>query len=499
MKNIIKILSLTLVIAVTLVSCDLNRYPYDAIEQSQSFKTMKDAQTLNNGLYASLRARVYGLFMFSTDVQADQLNATLDYGNRNGFPHKWNGFLADDYTIRDTWRYQYNTITNINNVINNSNKIPIADTTEQATMDKYLGEAYLMRAYLYHQLIQRFAKDYEPATAATDPGVPLVLTFDIFDRPGRSTVDQIYQQILSDIGQAGTLLHASPGSPIATKITKDCVLALKARVYLCMHNWTGAVTAANALIAKGTYPLISAAATFRSMWVTDGGTETILQLFASLPSELGNANNIYLGLNTQTNKYTPDFVPQQWVIDQYEATDIRKAAYLEQKPLYVQGVDYPGIWCINKYPGNPSLYTAPNTNYQQKPKIFRIAEMYLISAEAAAQTPATEGAALTTINLLRTARGATTLVGLTGTALMDAIKDERTRELLCEGFRLDDLKRWKMGVTRRTPQNIAFLSNPASDFYQKVVPAGDDKFVWGIPANDLTTNPNLVGQQNPGW
>jgi hypothetical protein len=461
---------------------------------------MKDAATLNNGLYSSLRARVYGLFMFSTDVQADQLNATLDYGNRNGFPHKWTPFLADDYTIRDTWRYQYNTITNINNVLNNSNKIPLTNATDTATMNKYLGEAYLMRAYLYHQLVQRFGKDYEPSTAASDPGVPIVLTFDLFLKPGRSTVEEVYQQILADLTQAETLLAATTGAQRATKINKDCVLALQARVYLCMHNWTAAVTAANALINNTIpgYPLITNAAAYKNMWLNDTGTETILQLFASMPSELGNANSIYLGLTTQTNKYTPDFVPQQWVVDQYAVGDIRKAAYLEQKPLYIQGVDYPGIWCINKYPGNPALYTAPNTNYQHKPIIFRVAEMYLISAEAAAQTPATEAAALTTLNLLRVARGETALVGLTGTALIDAIKNERTRELLCEGFRLDDLKRWKMGFARSAPQNILLLIT-GPDLDQKVVTAGDDKFVWAIPANDMTTNPNLIGQQNPGW
>ena len=217
MKNIIKILSLTAVIAVTSVSCELNRYPYDAIEQSQAFMTMKDASTLNNGLYSSLRGVVYGLYMFSTDVQADLLNATLDYGNRNGFPHKWTPFLADDYTIRDTWRYQYNTITNINNVLNNSNKIPIADATEQATMDKYLGEAYLMRAYLYHQLVLRFAKDYEPCYCQLDLGVPIVLTFDINVKASRATVEQVYQQILSDIAQAETLLATSAGAQNSPK------------------------------------------------------------------------------------------------------------------------------------------------------------------------------------------------------------------------------------------------------------------------------------------
>lgn len=498
MKKLVKILSITALLAVLSNSCDLNKYPYSAIEQSQAFVTLKDATTLNAGLYASLRGVVYGLFQFSTDVQADILNATLDYGNRNGFPHKWTPFLADDYTIRDTWRYQYNTIANINNFLNNYNKITVLDATEQASLDKYVGEAYLMRAYLYHSLVQRFAKDYEPASAASDLGVPLVLTFDITLRPARSTVAQVYDQILSDIAAAETKLANSPGAQGSAKITKDAVTALKARVYLAMHNWAGALTAANSLITSGTYPLITVAATYKSYWATDGTSESIFQLAASQPSELGNANNIFLGLNAATNKYTPDFVPEQWVIDQYEATDIRKAAYLEKKPVYVMATDYPNFWCINKYPGNPTLFTGATTNYQHKPKIFRIAEMYLISAEAGAQTPSTEAAALTTLNQLRTARGATALTGLSGTALFDAVKAERNRELLCEGFRLDDLKRWKMGFTRGAPQNITLL-NTGTDFTEKVVAASDNKFVWGIPANDMTTNANLEGQQNPGW
>jgi hypothetical protein len=166
--------------------------------------------------------------------------------------------------------------------------------------------------------------------------------------------------------------------------------------------------------------------------------------------------------------------------------------------LYIQGKTYADIYCINKFPGNPTLFTAATTNYMQKPKVFRVAEMYLISAEAAAQSTATEAAGLATLNQLRTARGLAALTGVTGTALMNAIKDEWVREMLCEGTRLDDLKRWKMGVVRKTPQNTDLIT-PGADFEQKNVPAGDNKFVWGIPANDMTTNPSLVGQQNPGW
>jgi hypothetical protein len=496
MKNLFKIFALASLMMVSSMSCNLDRYPYDSIEQSQSFQTIKDATTLNTGLYAILRQRIYGIYMFSTDVQADLLNATLDFGNRNGAPHKWTTFLADDYTIRDTWTGYYYAITNVNNVLDNIGKIKTTAATEDASIALYKGEAYLMRAFYYHQLVRRWAKDYEPSTATTDPGVPIVLNFDITVRPKRSTVADVYSQILADIAQAKTLLITA-GAKSSNKLTKDCVTALEARVLLFMHNWTGAAAAANSLISGGTYPLVNTAANFKKMWVDDTSTEVICQMFMSQPSELGTTiNNIYLGLNAALNKYVPDFVPQQWVVDLYEDADIRKNVYFEKKPLFIAGVNYPNIWCVNKYPGNPVLFTAATTNYQQKPNLFRVAEMYLISAEAAAQSPGTESAALVTLNQLRTARGLAALSGLTGTALMNSIKDERLRELLCEGFRLDDLKRWKMGVVRKAPQNVNLIT-PGADFEQKSVPAGDPKFVWGIPANDITTNPNMV--QNPGW
>ena len=66
-KNIIK----CLLVSVALVGCDdLERFPYDSIEQTQSFQTVGDAATWNTGLYASLRGSVYGAFTYATDIQA---------------------------------------------------------------------------------------------------------------------------------------------------------------------------------------------------------------------------------------------------------------------------------------------------------------------------------------------------------------------------------------------------------------------------------------------
>lgn len=493
-----KIILLTIATAFLVASCDIERLPYSTIELSQSFKTVKDAQSYSNGLYANFRNNQYGLYMFSTDVQADMLNATLDYGNRNGNPHRWTTFLADDYTIRDVWAGYYNTITKANVVLDNIDKIVTTVATEQADLAKYKSEAYFIRAYTYLQLTNRWAKDYEPASAASDLAVPLVLTYDISLQLPRATVKAVYDQILSDITNAKVGLTAVAGAANSKRITKDAVSALEARVYLNMHDYPKAVAAADAVIANTAYDLAATSVDLKKVWVDDGGKEAILQLNAVKQTEMPNTNSIYLGFNATSLKYTPDFVPTQGALDLFEATDLRKAIYFEGKAVLVQGANYANFMCVNKYPGNPALFTAATTNYAHAPKVIRLAEMYLISAEANAYIAGAEAASLTKLNALRTKRGLTALSGLTGVALMTEIRNERTRELMFEGFRLDDLKRWKLPMTRTTAQNQALILKGV-DYEVKTMPTGSDKFVWGLPTQDMLINKALEGKQNPGW
>lgn len=495
MKNKLTISLISLVFILTAVSCEMDRYPFDRIEQSQAFKTVDDAKALRNGIYASMRGRLHGVNMYTPDIQADIFNATLDYGNRNGSPHDWVNFLADDYSILSIWSAYYLVLADVNNFLEEIDDIIAENDKEKASIKKFKGEVYFTRAFYYHNLVKRFAKDYEPSTANTDLGVPLVLSFDISLKPKRASVAEVYQQITDDLNKAKTLLASTAGSQSAKRITIDAATALEARVKMDMHDWSGAIAAASSLISSGKYPLISDFTEYKKMWLNDVSTEVIFQYPLKAPKELGNSMGLYLGFRPDDKKYSPDWVPQQWVVDMYEDTDIRKKVYLQQKLVHIQGTDYKDIWCVNKFPGNPALKTGASTNYRNMPKVFRVAEMYLIVAEAGAQSEA-ESQALNALNELRTKRGIAALTGLTGAALMDAVKAERTRELLCEGNRLDDLKRWKMGFTRTAPQNVNLIV-PGDNFSAKRVAAGADKFVWGIPTNDITTNPNI--QQNPGW
>lgn len=477
---------------ITIISCnddDLNKFPASSIEQSQSFKTIEDAYNWDNGLFATFRGQVYGNNTIVTDVQADQLNATIDYGNRNGFPHRWEGFLADDQTISSVWRGYYFALRNVNVAIDGYQQIETESAEDQQALEEIIGNAYLLRAYYYHRLVLRFAKAYNPATASSDLGVPLVLTYDVNARPARSTVEEVYIQILNDITEAKNRLSSISGQSGAVKFNSDVVLALEARVKFYKQDWGGAKTAADLLINSGNYPLTTTQAELNDMWVNDSSQEVIMESFVSIPNELGPTNGIYLGYNAGTGKFTPDFVPSQWVLDKFDNADFRKNTFFDSKEVLIQGTDYSNIVLVNKYPGNPSLFTGASTNYAHSPKVFRIAEMYLISAESALMST---GDAATPLNTLRVARGLSAISSPT----MQDLKDERFRELAFEGFRLDDLKRWNEGFTRRSPQNLDLI-NVGPNYNTLSKNAGDDKFVWAIPSNDMLSNTNLV--QNPGW
>jgi hypothetical protein len=499
MKRIVNIIAVCLIFGMS--SCDLDRYPFNAIEQSQAFQTVKDATAFNTALYATLRGRVYGIYAISPDVQTDLLHASLSFANRRGSVYRWD-FVDDDYDIRDVWVGYYQALANINNFLDNVDKISVTTASqdeaaeERKLLENYTGEAYFLRAYYHYQLVKRYAKDYEPATAATDLGVPLTLRFDLNAQPSRATVEEVYSQIVADLTEARSLI-STEGEPGSSKITKDCVTALEAEVFLSTHRYQDAVTAANTLINGGKYPLVNSEDDLRGIWHNDAEDETIFLLFASQPSELGNANSVYLGYAPASGKYTPDFIPEQWVVDLFDDADFRKPVYLEKKPVSMEGQEYQDIYLLNKYPGNPALFTSAVTNYQHKPKIFRIAGLHLLKAEALAWSGSDEPA-LAALNELRIHRGLPGLNGISGDALKKEIQDERTREFLAEGTRLDDLKRWKLGVKRGVPQNVGtVITGTLASELEK--PANDNKFVWAIPSRDMTTNPNLKGQQNPGW
>ncbi|MCX4291551.1 MAG: RagB/SusD family nutrient uptake outer membrane protein [Odoribacter sp.] len=464
-------------------SCNLDELPKDSISLEDAWQSVDDAKNFRTGIYAYFRSINGGLYSYTPDYQSDLFNATIGYGNRGGEMHRWD-FNSSQYDIEDTWQYNYYTINNCNNIINNIDNIEEDD----AILATIKGEAYLMRAICYHTLVVRFAKDYDPSTAASNLGLPLVYNNDPTEKPSRSTLEETYTQIKEDITEARKYLTTA-GAPNAEYFTKDVIDAFEARVNLYMHQYAGAVTLAKNIISA--YPLLQSENDLKNMWLNDQSSEIIFRTFMSISERTNDMTN-FLGYSTSANAFQPDFVPSQWVLDLYENSDIRKGTYFKKDKIVSNNVETNDVYMLNKYPGNPALKKTEYEYYHMW-KVFRAAEAYLIAAEAS-YLNGDETGAIKYLNDLRGKRGASQLSALSGNALFDAIKKEWIREFVGEGQRLNDLKRWGDGMKRHDPQNMSILMT-GNEYTTLSVENNNPRFVWEIPANDLKANSNL----KPNW
>ena len=497
MKKIVNIIAI-ISLAGLFGSCEMNYYPYDNIEQSQAFRSVDDIGKLINGSYQQIRSISYGNYSQPMDIQTDLFNASSSFGNRLGGIHGWTLLTASTYEIEYPWRDYYKLIANLNNILDNYQSVtPKENETE--TYNRYVGEAYFMRAYAYSYLINLYAKAYNSSTASSDLGVPLNLKYDIEAKLPRSSIEDVYNQIFKDLEAAENAWKDLSWSNVKkykespSKFTPDAVTALKARLYLNRGEWADAIAQAEKIINANTYPLLTAKDALAAMWETDAGSEIITHL-AIAADEGPNANSAYLtSHNASTDYYTPDYIPQKWVYDLYDAADFRKEVYFKNFTIRLATGDFNDVYLLNKYPLTRAFNASGN--FWHSPILFRTAELYLIVAEAGARGN-NSTLALQRLNELRTARGLSFLSGLSDDTLFEEVKKERVRELLAEGTRLTDLKRWNMGFTRSTPQNVNTIT---SSFSNLSVKAGDNKFVWAIPSRDMNLNSNLKGQQNQGW
>lgn len=480
----------------TFTSCEsLDQDPYEDLSTKLAFKSVENAEYWRNGFYRSLRRVSYGDIMLLPDVQSDLLNATLNYGNRKGDLQNWS-FRTNDSDISSVWSSRYSVLNDINICIEKFPTIPVSSDKEQDKLNRFLGEAYALRAYYFFQLTERFSPKYDASNKSTaNLGIPLVTTFDITLLPPRATLEETYNQIESDIDKAEKLLGGAEGVKGSNFFTLDAVKALKARVALTKGDYAKAYVEAKAIVDAGKYPLVSTQEALQKMWHNDETDETIVQLFSSKPDELPLLMRDYLVYEAKTKKYKPDYVPSKWVVDLYDASDIRKSVYFKNLTIETPtGKDY-DVTLVYKYPGNPNLYSGSPLEYHS-PKIFRTAELYLIVSEAAYKN-GDEVNAVKYLNDLRQSRGLSD-VKSSGINLFNDIKEERLRELAFEGTRLNDLKRWEEGVKRHSPQGTEYLVvSPKDQYYELDKPANDYRFTWPIPNHEMTVNPNL--KQNEGY
>lgn len=136
------------------------------------------------------------------------------------------------------WNAVYPVVFYANQVLEVLNNIQPA-VTDQALYNKLRGGAHFFRAYANFDLVTTFAKQYDQATAATDPGIPLRKSVDIGEPVFRSSVADTYAFIEADMEQALRLLPLS--EPVPTRPTRPAGYAFLARYHLVKGDYAKAL------------------------------------------------------------------------------------------------------------------------------------------------------------------------------------------------------------------------------------------------------------------
>lgn len=519
-----KIFTIALAAAAMLTSCDMNKAPIGYIDQDKAIESAADAQSFRNGLYAGIRALTSSGFVVNPEIQADMFNGLTVNGNRLG-PIANGTILSNTEDAANYWGGLYAQVGDINFFLEKASvlreKLVAAnDSAQLVALDHYLAEAHFMRGYYYANLFDRWCQLYTPEKADQPYlGLPIVTEFaPSMDRntyKPRSTMAETIKFFTDelDLGYKGMKAweDLDPANaravctPNATYFSSWVALAMKARVQLWLGNYAEAQKLAQQVIDSNIYTLATTS-NYATMWTRDTGTEILFSPFVSTNELCTSMGGVWLNAIDGA-----DYIPASTLIHDLEENgvdllgrpaDVRYNAFLAEKVIRS---NYGNIKALvfNKFPGNSSFTTSSTPNYVNKPKPFRLSEMYLIVAEAAAEQGLDDVANKTMTDYLKNRINRYQGKNLSGQELITFIRKQRGIELVGEGFRISDLRRWHQGFERKdgaiydiTPEVEALL-----------VPAGlevtyqpeDHRYTWPIPSREIQTNPQMAAQQNPGY
>lgn len=522
MKKIINsILAFVTLFAVT--SCDLDQDPDTAIRPEDAY-SMEYCEGVRGYIYVDLKALLSGSFYMDPDIYSDLLNICVGAGNVSYDVFNWR-LVASSQDVSPYWSSYYSAIMHVNYAMKHlTEAYDFLSVDDQKKVDLYMGEMHFFRAYLMHRAALLFCEDYNLVAdpdgnklpAEQQLGLPYPKEWDPEAKLPRGTLAQLYADIESDLVEAEKVVTTPGAANDPIYLTKDAITAFRAQIALHTHQYEKASQYAQSLYA--TYPLVRTAVGIERMWREDTSTENILQLEVlrttmTTVNTFGSYMNASWMPNLNMFYYAPTYVPEEHVLELFEDADFRTAIYFTAGASVHIGNQQAYGTIFSKFSGNKNFQSNTTTlAYRNRPKMFRIADMYLIDAEAQYRLNPSNG--LAPLNELREARGlaALTAADVAGTVtiyegqdpaqtidkLFKAIQDERLREFIGEGGRLYDLKRWNQGFVRNINVLLSSLVDVTSYNQTMQQKNSNPRFVWPIPQSELTQNPNF-GQQNQGY
>lgn len=404
------------------------------------------SQMRESGFITGKLSGISGLMgVYSDELVSYEVGAyaTTDFYN--------NAVLAGNPLVANLWNASYNQIYAANAVYTKTAASPLTI----ADRNQFQGEALFIRALTHFYLVNVFGE------------IPYVTTTDYTQNNAVARMPEsvVYDKLIADLELAATLIPEDYLTPDRARPNKTAVQALLARVYLYRGMWAEASNMASAVINN------------EALYVwEDNLDEVFLRESTTTIWQLATA---YEGHNTDeasafifTAGPPSNVALSDDLMAQFTAGDLRKSQWTN---AITDGTD---TW-YHAYKYKQRDDTGVSTEFSV---VFRLAEQYLIRAEARAQQGELT-AALEDLNKIRNTAGLANTTAITQQQILAAIVQERRLELFTEyGHRFFDLKR--NGLL-----NTTLASKPgwtATDA------------LWPLPQSELLVNSALL-PQNPGY
>lgn len=469
------------VLTLGLVSCSdfLDVDDETKISNDKLFSTISGVEEALNGVYYLIgNGNYYGKNMIMyADVKGGNLNVndltfinptSLYYVPAFQFTHTPES--EDDYFVKDSYTHIYSLISAANNIIENIDNAIDATESEKA---QAVAEAKAIRALAHFDLTKLYAQPYSYTANAQHLGIPYVLKIISWDElVSRDLLFDNYENIIADLLDAemniGIPLGIEDASYAKAYLSKVAVQALLARVYLYKGDWDKAKEYSTKVIENGSVYLLDNSQVVDSYNIASPSVEDIF-VFDNSGRKIGAPLSKTIGIIENREKLY--LTPTNDILDLYEDGDVRGELFTEQldKPLTKKWIDFAERdRCI---------------------PIIRLAEMYLIRAEASLNLPVSdEVQARADLDVIRKrANPNVANLQLSGAALKEELFQERRRELAFEGHLFHDILRMGRDL-RRVDCNA--LQNVNIDY-------PSDLFILPIPEEAIEFNNQMV--QNPGY
>lgn len=446
----------------------LSPEPTGSMKSDEIFESYVTADAALVGAYDQLSGYTFeGMWVpLMSDIMGEDImiNAVNNWG---WFVPVYQMNLLAGYTYTNyPWSTAYKVIFDANHIIANAQNVPDASAEQRNDLE---GQAKVLRAFSHLKLIQMYAPAY-----SVDPDVPGVMNANRpmdanSDNFGRASVREGYNQVVSDLTSAISLLEDNSDKGFFDKRAAQAILA---RTYLDMEEWELARD-----MAKSAYEGISLM-TINEMYngFFSRNSETIFTV-----AYTSEDNNTYMSIPSfywpvagySSMRADIDFV------NLFDNMDYRSSFFVLDP-----GLD-PDRHLILKFAHNQQVGNAERIS-------IRAAEMYLIAAECEAELG---NDALAQDELFVVQNRAFPGVGkstATGQELIDEVLVERRKELFGEGFRWNDIKRRSLPFKRQGNHWVKFDFDSNSDDYYRLT--------FPIPQAEIDANP-LINQedQNKGY